>query len=81
MECPMKKSLVTITAVVAILSLGSIASDRAQAGGSMSAPSKYNNASNAASPYQIRNHRLAQTTHVGITEFSSSSAKSPTPKR
>jgi hypothetical protein len=77
----MKKSFVTITAVVAALSLGSIASDRAQAGGSMSAPSKYNNVSNAASLYQIRNHRLAQTTHVRITEFSSSSAKSSAPKR
>jgi hypothetical protein len=81
MERPVNRSLVTITAVIAISSLGSITSDRAQAGGAMSAPSKYSNASNTASLYQIRNHRLAQTTHVGITEFSSSSAKSPTPKR
>jgi hypothetical protein len=81
MECPMTKALVTITAVIAISSLGLITPDHAQAGGAMSAPSKYNNVSNAASQSEIRNHRLAQTAHVGITEFSSSSAKSSTPKR
>jgi len=78
----MHKSLViSIATALAVLPLASLALDRAQAGGSMSAPSKYNNASNTESLYRVHQHTLAQTTHVGITEFSSSSAKSSGPKR
>jgi hypothetical protein len=78
----MHKSLIfSVTIALAVLPLASLTLDAAQAGGSMSAPSKYNNASNTTSLYQVRHHRLAQTTHIGITEFSSSSAKSSVPKR
>jgi hypothetical protein len=76
-----KTLVISIATALAVLPLASFALDRAQAGGSMSAPSKYNNATNVGNLYQVRHHRLAQTTHVGITEFSSSSAKSSVPKR
>ncbi len=81
MEGLMYKSLVTIAAALAILSLGSLASDRAQAGGAASAPSKYNNASHTANLVQVRHHQRVQTAEFGITEFSSSSAKTSVPKR
>jgi len=77
----MCKSLVAIAAALAILLLGSLVSDRAQAGGSTSAASKYNNSSHAANLEQVRYHRRVQTTDFEITEFSSSSAKSSAPKR
>ena len=77
----MCKSLVVIAAALAILLLGSLVSDRAQAGGATSAASKYNNASRAANLEQVRHHRRVQTADFGITEFSSSSAKSSVPKR
>jgi hypothetical protein len=77
----MCKSLVTITAALAILSLGSFASDRAQAGGSTSAASKYNNTTHTAHLYQVRHDRSVQTADFKITEFSSSSAKTSAPKR
>jgi hypothetical protein len=80
MEGLMCKSIVTIAAALAILSLGSFASDRAQAGGATSAPSKYNNASHTAN-LVVRHHQRVQTAEFGITEFSSSSAKSSVPKR
>jgi hypothetical protein len=78
----MHKNLVfSIATALAILAPASFALDRAHAGGSMSAPSKYNNATNTASLYRVRHHQLAQNPHIGITEFSSSSAKSSVPKR
>ncbi len=77
----MCKNLVTIAAALAILSMGSIIPDRAQAGSSTSAPSKYNNAAQSANLNQVRNHRPVQTVDYRITEFSSSSAKSSVPKR
>ncbi|MGA2893236.1 MAG: hypothetical protein ABSE22_10225 [Xanthobacteraceae bacterium] len=55
----MIKNILTIAAALAIVSVGSLVSDRAQAGSSASAPSKYNHAIQSAK----------------ITEFSSSSAK------
>jgi hypothetical protein len=79
MEDMMCKNLVTITAALAILSLGSLAS--AQAGGATSASSKYNNATHTASLDQTRHHRQVQTADFRITEFSSSSAKSSVPHR
>ena len=80
MEGLMCKSLITIAAALAILSLGSLACDRAQAGGAASAPSKYNNASHTAN-LVVRHHQRVQTAEFGITEFSSSSAKTSVPKR
>jgi hypothetical protein len=68
----MRKSIVAITSVTAILSLGMLVSAHA-GGGATSAPSKYNNAG------QSQWH--AQNTKYTITEFSSSSARSSTPKR
>ena len=79
LEGLMCKSLVTIAAALAILSLGSLVSDRAQAGGATSAPSKYN--THAVNVVQARHHLPVQTAEFGITEFSSSSAKIPVSKR
>jgi hypothetical protein len=79
MEDMMCKKLVTITAALAILSLGSFVS--AQAGGATSAPSMYNNATHTASLNQGRHHRQVQTADFRITEFSSSSAKHAVSKR
>ena len=75
----MCKSLVTITAALAIVFLGSLLTG-AQAGGATSAPSKYNNAVQAANLYQVRHHRPVQTVEFEITEFSSSSAKHSVPQ-
>jgi hypothetical protein len=81
MEGLMCKSLITIAAALAILSLGSLTSDRAQAGGATSAAPKYNNATHTANLAQVRHHQRVQTAEFGITEFSSSSAKASAPKR
>ena len=64
----MCKSIAAIVGLAAILSLGSLIAAQAGGGGT-SAPSKYNNAGHS------------QNTSYTITEFSSSSAKSSTPKR
>jgi hypothetical protein len=71
METTMRRSIVTIAVALAIVSLGSLASQPAQAGnGGVSAPSKYN--------YQFKHqNRTGQTvtrSGVALTEFSSSSA-------
>lgn len=76
----MCKSLVAISAALAMLSLGMFTSDHAQAGGAMSAPSKYT-ATHAANLGLTRHHSRVQTADFRITEFSSSSAKSSVPKR
>ena len=68
----MHKSIAAIACLATILSLGLLVSAHA-GGGATSAPSKYNNAG------QSQGH--AQNTNYTITEFSSSSAKSSTPKR
>lgn len=74
------KNLITVAAAFAVVSLGSLVS--AQAGGTAtSAPSKYNNQVQAAYVSQVSNHRQAQSADYGITEFSSSSAKSSVSKR
>ena len=74
------KTFLTISAAVAIVSLGSLAS--AQAGGATSAPSRYfNNEIDNVNLAQIRHHRVVQAADVRITEFSSSSAKSSASKR
>lgn len=66
----MHKVLIAITAALA-LTLGSIA---AQAGGATSAPTRSNNV------WQTR-YQQTQTAGGGITEFSSSSARSSVSKR
>jgi len=74
------KSLVTMTATIATVSLGLLAS--AQAGGATSAPSKYfNNEIDHVNLAQVRHHQVVQTADFRITEFSSSSAKSSASKR
>jgi hypothetical protein len=77
----MCKTLVTITAALAVVSLGSLVSDRAEAGGSQSAPTKYSGRSTQTATvypaYHVRTTRQARTPDVGITEFSSSSAHNP----
>jgi hypothetical protein len=71
METRMVKSIVTVAAAAAILSLGSLLSAPAQAGGGgTSAPSKYNNADQSRAA-----HHASQS--YAITEFSSSSARAP----
>jgi len=76
MEDTMRKTLITMTAAAAFMSIGFVS---AQAGGAASAPSKYNHSTQTAS-VQARNHQLVQTADYSITEFSSSSAHS-SPKR
>ena len=68
------RGLVTITALVALLSAGWSVCDRAQAGSSSSAPSKYSNAPRTAAVVPLRTGRHAARGAPGITEFSSSSA-------
>jgi hypothetical protein len=66
------RSLVTITALVTLLSGGW--SVGALAGSSASAPSKYSNAPRTAAVSLPRSGRHAERRTPGITEFSSSSA-------
>jgi hypothetical protein len=68
----MRKSIAAIASLTVILSLGLLLPADA-GGGATSAPSKYDNA------HQSQWH--AQNTRYTITEFSSSSARSSTPKR
>jgi len=77
----MCKSLMTITAALAILSLGSLASSPVQAGnGAPGGASKYNGVG-AANVGQVGRAQPAQAAALPITEFSSSSAKSSVSKR
>ena len=75
----MRKSLVTIAAAAAVLSLGALAADRAQAGSSTSAPTKVNRATVTASV--VPTGRRVRATTFGITEVSSSSARNHPPGR
>jgi hypothetical protein len=76
----MRKTLFPIIAVLATLSAGSLLSDRAEAGASMSAPSKYGNGTRTATVYQVRTGRFVRTPSNWISEYSSSSARN-TPRR
>ena len=67
----MNKYLATIAGALVIVSGALLVSDRAEAGGSASAPSKYNRANQLAAAQANRQHR----NDFGITEYSSSSAK------
>jgi hypothetical protein len=76
----MYKGFVAIAAALAIVSVGSLVSGPAQAGGATSAPSKYSHADGVKLD-QVRHNGPVQTAEVKITEFSSSSAKSSFSKR
>ena len=64
----------TIAGTLAIISGALLVSDSAQAGSSASAPSKYNRANQLAAARQTS--QQAHRNDFGITEYSSSSAKS-----
>jgi hypothetical protein len=68
------RCLITITALVALLSAGWSVCNRAEAGSSASAPSKYRNAPQTAAVVPLRSDRRAERRTPPITEFSSSSA-------
>jgi hypothetical protein len=73
----MCKYLVTIMGLVVISGL-LLASGRAEAGSSISAPTKYSAQTNrAANVYPMRTYRQVRRPDFGITEYSSSSARSP----
>jgi len=74
MEAAMRKLLVTMMGTLAILSGSLLVANRAEAGASASAPSKYSN--QVASVHQVRTNRP----HFAITEYSSSSARNPSQK-
>jgi hypothetical protein len=76
----MYKNLATITIALAILS-GAFVTDRAQAGSSTSASSKYDHSTDVAYPHHIRKGQPTRAADFRITEFSSSSAKGSGPKR
>jgi hypothetical protein len=71
----MFKCLATLTGAVAILGAALLATGSAEAGASASAPSKYGSKGHLASVYQVRTNRQARSSDFGITEYSSSSAR------
>jgi hypothetical protein len=75
MEAAMIKCFATGT--IAILSAALLTP--AEAGGAMSAASKYGRSHQVAA-YQTRTNRQAQRSDFAITEFSSSSARTHAPK-
>jgi hypothetical protein len=81
MEDSMYKGFIVIAATLSIVSLGSVLSDRAQAGGATSAASKYSSTIDGVKQAQLPVRSSAQTADFAITEFSSSSAKSSVAKR
>ena len=72
---------VALTGSLAILSALLLPFDRAEAGASASAPSKYGHTSQVATARQVTTTRQARRTDFAITEYSSSSAKRSVPKR
>jgi hypothetical protein len=77
MEAAMYRNLATIAGAFAILAGSVLVSDPAQAGASASAPSKNTHSSQVAVAHPVRTDRQAQRTGVAITEFSSSSFRTP----
>jgi hypothetical protein len=75
MEAAMYKCLATIAVTFAMLAAALLASDRAVAGASASAPSKYGRTSQVVAVHQMRTNRQPRSSDFGITEYSSSSAK------
>ena len=68
----MYKYIATTAGTLAILSGALLVSDRAEAGASASAPSKYKN---QVAAQQAQTNRQTRSTDFGITEYSSSSAR------
>jgi hypothetical protein len=77
MEDAMSKYLVIAAGTLAIVAGSTLAFDRAEAGGSSSAPSKYNNHQVASTTGA---NRQARRDDFRITEYSSSSAKNASQK-
>lgn len=81
----MSRCLVIIVGALAILSGSTLPFDRAEAGASASAPSKYAQASrttvHVATVHQTSTSRQARKGDSEITEYSSSSAKTSVPRR
>jgi hypothetical protein len=77
MEDAMSKCLVTIIGALGVLSGSLLPLDGAQAGASASAPSKYARANQVASVSQVSTNRAAHKPTFAITEYSSSSARTP----
>jgi hypothetical protein len=80
MEDAMSRGLVIVAGALAILSGSMLPFDRAEAGASASAPSKYAQAGHATSAHVAAVHqtsvnRQARNGDSAITEYSSSSAK------
>jgi hypothetical protein len=75
MEAAMHK--VTITGTLAILAAALLISGRAEAGASASAPSKYAHTTQVATVNQVPTKRQVRKPEFGITEYSSSSARTP----
>jgi hypothetical protein len=73
----MCKCLATITGTLAILAAALLVSGSAEAGASASAPSKYGHTSQVAAVYQVRTERQVRRPAFGITEYSSSSVRTP----
>jgi hypothetical protein len=67
----------TITGTLVIVAAALLASGRAEAGSSASAPSKYGHSSQVGAIHQAQTNRQAQRSDFAITEFSSSSARTP----
>jgi hypothetical protein len=72
--------LAIVAETTAILAAVLLASNGAQAGGSVSAPSKYGQSKQVAA-YPVRTQRQARRSDFPITEYSSSSAKTHAPNR
>ena len=70
----MSKFAATVTGTLAAAAVALLVSQPAQAGASASAPSKYSATHQVASSHTTR---TARNRDVGITEYSSSSAKTP----
>jgi hypothetical protein len=75
----MSKSLLTIIAMLAILAAGAFVFNRAEAGGSQSAPPKYRTQNVAStvvtSPVTTDRQARGRDRYYGISEFSASSAR------
>jgi hypothetical protein len=76
----MSRCLVTVVGALTILSGSLLPFDRAEAGASASAPSKYGHSSQVANVDQVSTHRQTRKSVFGITEYSSSSAKNASRK-
>ena len=71
----MFKGLATIAGMLVILSGALLLSNRAEAGASASAPSKYTRANQQVASQQGQINRTTGRNDFGITEYSSSSAR------